>query len=84
MSDQKEKWSDWFDHDGSGMPLPLGTLVHRICDEPVDFMGGRECAPIKEIISPITESELACWDWSLPRIVYFGEIYTGTIVRIIR
>jgi hypothetical protein len=30
MGDQKEHWGPWITHDGRGIPVPVGTIVHVV------------------------------------------------------
>lgn len=74
-----DDWGPWIEHDGSGFPVPIGTLVHRVFDNEVDFIGGKDASPTREIIDPLRQSEEGSWDWSKSR-----RCHLGTIPRVVR
>lgn len=41
-----EEWGPWIEHDGSGVPVPRGTVCHVVWldgDEAVEPIGGSRC-----------------------------------------
>lgn len=74
-----DEWGPWIEHDGRGFPIPLGTLVHRVFDAPIDLILGSEITPTNEIIEPLRASELQSWLWVLPR---YHPV--GMVARVVR
>ena len=62
----QEHWSDWIDHDGSGCPVPVGTVVHRVFDRVVDFANEKDVrgCGMTEDIGPVVADELPSWEGS--------------------
>lgn len=57
----REVWGPWIVHDHSGCPVPVGTIVHRVFDAPVDVLEGVDIEPTREFIGPVKPSEMSCW-----------------------
>jgi len=64
-------WGPWIEHDHSGIPVPLGTVVHRVFDQPFDVLHGRSVSPTEEYIGPLRSSEIDSWSggWVFEGIV---------------
>lgn len=73
MSDGGD-WGPWIDHDGRGFPVPIGTVVHRVFDAPVDHIDGNRVQSVGEIIDPLKVGELDSWLWVLARRHPYGQI----------
>lgn len=59
-------WGPWVEHDGSGCPVPTGTVVHRIYasgHEWIAPIGASMNTPIGGYQGPWHRSS---WDWSGP------------------
>lgn len=55
-------WGPWIEHDHSGIPVPVGTIVHRVFEMPVNFMFGEAVKnPTDEHISRIEPNEFLSW-----------------------
>lgn len=50
-----EEWSEWFLHDGRGCPVPIGTMVWRVFEAPLEDGSGIED------ISRVEAHELDSW-----------------------
>lgn len=64
-----EEWGPWIEHDQSGIPVPIGTIVHRVFDEPVkagDAVGN------VEYIDAVREDERGSWS---------GNPYAVQVIR---
>lgn len=73
------RWSDWIEHDGHGFPVPVGTLVRRWFEEPVELVKGEQVAPFREFCGPLRADELDSWLWVLPR-----DYPDGMIAHVVR
>jgi hypothetical protein len=61
-----EDWGPWIEHDGSGCPVPVGTVVHRVFDQVCKLgpAAGRDWD-----IGPVDEREASSWNWTRARLV---------------
>lgn len=73
------EWGPWQDHDGHGLPVAVGTMVHRRFDIPVDCLCGKKIDPTSELISTMRSDEIASWLWVLPR--KFGRHEIPRVIR---
>lgn len=71
-------WGPWIEHDHSGVPVPFGTVVHRVFDVSVDMVNGARTLPFYEDIGPVRETEREVWEGGgehtlgrIPRVIYY-------------
>lgn len=69
MSAPDQEWGPWIEHDQSGIPVPIGTLVHRVFDIPPDFGVAEGQA---EFVGIVTADERGSWS---------GSIFASQIIR---
>jgi hypothetical protein len=61
-----EEWGPWVDHDGSGVPAPVGTIAHRVFTDGREWVapiGAVRCTPRGGYSGPLY---ISSWDWSAP------------------
>lgn len=73
------EWGCWVEHDGSGCPLPLGTVVHRVFNVAVDLLDGEPAQIGVEHVGPVIRGEMPSWcgvSFEVP-----GRGYVALVVR---
>ncbi|MBS8227130.1 hypothetical protein [Vannielia litorea] len=62
QASEMEHWGPWIEHSGGGIPVPLGTVIHRKFDSPFDMMKGERVTPADEHIGPAQATEALSWN----------------------
>jgi hypothetical protein len=66
-------WTDWIDHDGRGVPLPVGTLVERRFDVRVDCRRVGGLSGVHYHLGPMRPDEWMHWTGVLssPQVIRY-------------
>ncbi|WP_284262499.1 hypothetical protein [Roseicyclus amphidinii] len=80
------EWSDWIQHDGSGCPLPLGTMCEREFDEDTINMLRPWDGPSHYHQFPVHPQEQGTWsgDPECAQVIRYRYLRPAALVELIR
>lgn len=51
----QEEWGPWVDHDGSGCPVAIGTVVEVVCEDRFGYL--------MHVVATARAGHHSSWDW---------------------
>ncbi|WP_243612946.1 hypothetical protein [Shimia aestuarii] len=77
MVARDEEWGPWIEHDGRGIPVPVGTVVNVLGSHGSDIMD-----IIRDTNADIPSGATTAWHWSFWPAIYLRKYEHVTRYRI--